>query len=309
MAAGGALIQLIYEGVTDDAAWTAALAMIAKTVRSAGAGLGVQNMATHEFWAVAQSGVDPALHGTYERLAPENLIWQAISRAGQPMADQMVMPKQQFLCTALHAEYFVPQGFHSVMAAPVLANGGILDVDNNAPFNSGEGGSSLETAVAPSVRPAPAPMPSEQPTPPPAQSAAGPSAPSGTAPPTTSPAPPAPSAAQSASPLVAPQAATAEVPTAASSAPPPATTQPAGTAAASAAPQPLSVLPTEAEMSAVDRRQVQEALHRSDYYKGPVDGIFGPLTRAAIRRFQQGIGSDATGYLTADQANRLVTPR
>jgi peptidoglycan hydrolase-like protein with peptidoglycan-binding domain len=62
-------------------------------------------------------------------------------------------------------------------------------------------------------------------------------------------------------------------------------------------------------MSAADRRQVQEALRRLDYYKGPVDGIFGPLTRAAIRRFQQDIRSDATGYLTADQANRLVTPR
>jgi peptidoglycan hydrolase-like protein with peptidoglycan-binding domain len=62
-------------------------------------------------------------------------------------------------------------------------------------------------------------------------------------------------------------------------------------------------------MSAADRRQVQEALRRLDYYKGPADGIFGPLTRAAIRRFQQNTRSDATGYLTADQANRLVTPR
>jgi peptidoglycan hydrolase-like protein with peptidoglycan-binding domain len=69
------------------------------------------------------------------------------------------------------------------------------------------------------------------------------------------------------------------------------------------------VFPAEAEMSTADRRQVQEALHRLDYYKGPVDGIFGPLSHAAIRRFQQRIGSDATGYLTADQANRLVTPR
>jgi len=62
-------------------------------------------------------------------------------------------------------------------------------------------------------------------------------------------------------------------------------------------------------MSAADRRQVQEALRRADFYKGPADGIFGPLTRAAIRRFQQDIRSDATGTLTADQANRLVAPR
>jgi len=39
------------------------------------------------------------------------------------MADQMVMPKTAFARTALHAEWFVPQGFHSVMAAPVMANG------------------------------------------------------------------------------------------------------------------------------------------------------------------------------------------
>jgi hypothetical protein len=102
------LVQLIYEGVTDEAAWTTALQMIADAVRSAGAGLGVQNMITHEFWAVAQCGIDPSLHETYERLAPANRIWQAISRAGRPMADQMVMPKSEFLRSALSAEYFVP---------------------------------------------------------------------------------------------------------------------------------------------------------------------------------------------------------
>jgi peptidoglycan hydrolase-like protein with peptidoglycan-binding domain len=60
-------------------------------------------------------------------------------------------------------------------------------------------------------------------------------------------------------------------------------------------------------MSEADRRQVQEALHRRDYYAGPTDGIFGPLTRAGIRRFQRDIGADVTGSLTAEQANRLVT--
>jgi peptidoglycan hydrolase-like protein with peptidoglycan-binding domain len=62
-------------------------------------------------------------------------------------------------------------------------------------------------------------------------------------------------------------------------------------------------------MSDANRRQVQEALHGLDYYQGPVDGIFGPLTRAAIRRFQRDISADTTGSLTADEANRLVTTR
>jgi peptidoglycan hydrolase-like protein with peptidoglycan-binding domain len=59
-------------------------------------------------------------------------------------------------------------------------------------------------------------------------------------------------------------------------------------------------------MSEANRRQIQEALRRLDYYKGPVDGIFGPLTRAAIRRFQHEIAADTTGHLTAEEANRLV---
>jgi peptidoglycan hydrolase-like protein with peptidoglycan-binding domain len=84
----------------------------------------------------------------------------------------------------------------------------------------------------------------------------------------------------------------------------------AQTAARPSTPLPPSVLPAEAEMSEADRRLVQAALQRLDYYKGPLDGIFGPLTRTAIRRFQrQDIGSEPTGHLTADQANRLAGPR
>jgi peptidoglycan hydrolase-like protein with peptidoglycan-binding domain len=59
-------------------------------------------------------------------------------------------------------------------------------------------------------------------------------------------------------------------------------------------------------MSKANRRQIQEALRRLDYYKGPVDGIFGRLTRAAIRRFQRKIGADVTGHLSAEEANHLV---
>jgi peptidoglycan hydrolase-like protein with peptidoglycan-binding domain len=66
-------------------------------------------------------------------------------------------------------------------------------------------------------------------------------------------------------------------------------------------------MPTEADMSETNRRQVQQALRRLGYDPGPVDGVLGPLTRAAIRRFQQAIGAEPTGSLTADEASRLVT--
>jgi len=66
-------------------------------------------------------------------------------------------------------------------------------------------------------------------------------------------------------------------------------------------------MPSEDKMSVANRRQIQEALHRLGYYDGPVDGIFGPLTRAAIRRFQESIGGQGTGHLTAAEATRLVS--
>ena len=59
-------------------------------------------------------------------------------------------------------------------------------------------------------------------------------------------------------------------------------------------------------MSLADRRQIQTALHRLGYDPGPADGLFGPKTRAAIRRFQQRIGTEPTGIITADEASRLV---
>jgi peptidoglycan hydrolase-like protein with peptidoglycan-binding domain len=65
-------------------------------------------------------------------------------------------------------------------------------------------------------------------------------------------------------------------------------------------------MPDEEKMSEANRRQVQEALHRRDFYDGPIDGIFGPLTRAAIQRFQDSVGEKGTGRLTAAEAGRLV---
>ena len=60
-------------------------------------------------------------------------------------------------------------------------------------------------------------------------------------------------------------------------------------------------------MSKADRLRVQDTLRRLGYYKGQLDGAFGPLTRAAIRGFQGSIGAEMTGRLTAEEANRLVS--
>jgi PAS domain-containing protein len=122
------LIGLIYEGVTNEEVWNEVLALLGERLNAAGAGLGLQDMATHEFQAVAEAGIDLELHETYRCLAPENRIWQAIGRAGCPMADWMVMPKSELMGSPLYAEWFAPQGFHGVMAAPILARGSLSGV-------------------------------------------------------------------------------------------------------------------------------------------------------------------------------------
>ena len=48
------------------------------------------------------------------------------------------------------------------------------------------------------------------------------------------------------------------------------------------------------------------ALLALGYYPGPVDGAFGPDTRAAIRRFQHEIQVEMTGRLTSGQAQQLL---
>jgi hypothetical protein len=68
-------------------------------------------------------------------------------------------------------------------------------------------------------------------------------------------------------------------------------------------------LPAEDQMSEADRRQIQKMLQSMKYYQGPIDGKFGPMTRAAIRRYQDSIGEKSTGYLTAEEATRLASTR
>jgi peptidoglycan hydrolase-like protein with peptidoglycan-binding domain len=92
------------------------------------------------------------------------------------------------------------------------------------------------------------------------------------------------------------------------STPPPSPT-PASTPTPAPTPPPASTtaMPDEARMSEADRLRVQDSLHRRGYYDWHVDGVFGRLTRAAIRRFQHDIGAKKTGHLTAEEASHLVS--
>ena len=73
------------------------------------------------------------------------------------------------------------------------------------------------------------------------------------------------------------------------------------------APPPAIAMPAEEQqMSDAVRRWVQTALTKLGYYDGQIDGVFGPDTRAAIRRYQHELGADMTGRLTASQAGRLL---
>jgi peptidoglycan hydrolase-like protein with peptidoglycan-binding domain len=65
-------------------------------------------------------------------------------------------------------------------------------------------------------------------------------------------------------------------------------------------------MPEEAEYSVLDRRRIQAALRQLGYYDGDVDGVIGPETRAAIRRYQHELGAPMTGTLTPPEATRLV---
>jgi hypothetical protein len=66
-------------------------------------------------------------------------------------------------------------------------------------------------------------------------------------------------------------------------------------------------LPDEAAMTNPQRRLVQRALAHFGYYDGKLDGVFGPDTRAAIRRWQFEEHQPMTGHLTAQEASKLAS--
>ena len=93
------------------------------------------------------------------------------------------------------------------------------------------------------------------------------------------------------------------------------TTQPNQAAAPTAPPSSVAIapsgrpptpMPAEASMIAQTGGRSRTRCFGWITIQGPVDGSFGPLTRAAIRRFQHDINAASTGYLTAEEANRLV---
>ncbi|AWN50820.1 hypothetical protein DK412_03015 [Methylobacterium sp. 17Sr1-1] len=81
----------------------------------------------------------------------------------------------------------------------------------------------------------------------------------------------------------------------------------AGPAPATAAP-PLPQR-NEAALQPEEWRQIQQALARSGHFAGKADGRAGEGTRAAVARYQRGLGAEATGRLTPAQIDRLLPSR
>ena len=95
---------------------------------------------------------------------------------------------------------------------------------------------------------------------------------------------------------------------------------PAGAPAANPAPAPAPApapvpppppastptIPDEPATTAAQRTAVQTALAALGYYDGAIDGVYGPDTRAAMRRYQHELGQAMTGRLTSAEATRLV---
>ena len=56
-------------------------------------------------------------------------------------------------------------------------------------------------------------------------------------------------------------------------------------------------------------RQVQQKLNAIGYHAGKVDGVLGPQTESALRRFQRARNLDATGHIDAKTVAALERER
>jgi hypothetical protein len=128
--------------------------------------------------------------------------------------------------------------------------------------------------------------------------------------PSSSAATPAPSSPAATPAPSSPAAPVPSPPAAAPAASPP--VAPAAAVGSPAAPPPASVavvkaLPDEDQMTDDQRRLVQRALAHLGYYDARTDGVFGPETHAAIRRWQHEVHAPMTGHLTAGEASKLAS--
>ncbi|MCH9807380.1 MAG: peptidoglycan-binding protein [Alphaproteobacteria bacterium] len=62
----------------------------------------------------------------------------------------------------------------------------------------------------------------------------------------------------------------------------------------------------EALLGRSKKKQLQRRMKKLGFYKGPIDAIFGDLTRQGIRDYQADLGEEPTGYLTPSQIQSLV---
>lgn len=81
------------------------------------------------------------------------------------------------------------------------------------------------------------------------------------------------------------------------------TISPSGTESRFDAPEPLprsnSDIEASLNLNRNDYRSIQRGLNALGFSVGPVDGIFGPRSREALKKFQGQNGAERTGYLTA----------
>ena len=69
--------------------------------------------------------------------------------------------------------------------------------------------------------------------------------------------------------------------------------------------QEAPVKQSHAEISRDTVRKAQEALKDKGYYQGSINGVLGPNTREALRRYQEKENLNADGSLTRETADRL----
>ncbi len=61
----------------------------------------------------------------------------------------------------------------------------------------------------------------------------------------------------------------------------------------------------QGDLSRAQKRKLQHSLRSLHFYRGLIDGIFGPQTERAISAYQESIGADVTGVLTPGQLEAL----